>query len=88
MLRLKTKKDKLLHRLKIVRGQMNTLIGMIENDVYCIDVLNNSRSIQKALKQIDMLIMEDHLRHCAVDQAKHGQTEKLVKELIDIYKYK
>ena len=88
MLKLKTKKDNLLHRLKIVRGQLSTIIEMVEKDTYCIKILNNSRSVQKALKQVDMLIMEDHLKHCAVDQARSGETAKLVKELIDIYKYK
>ena len=88
MVKLKTKKDNLLHRTKIIRGQLNTLLKMIDNDKYCIDILNNSLSIQKALKKIDILIMEDHLRHCAVNQAKRGETEKLVKELVDVYKYK
>ena len=88
MVKLKNKKDNLIHRTKIVRGQLNTLLKMISDDKYCIDILNNSLSIQKALKKIDILIMEDHLRYCAVNQAKKGETEKLVKELIDVYKYK
>ena len=88
MVKLKNKKDNLIHRTKIVRGQLNTLLKMIDNDKYCINILNNSLSIQKALKKIDILIMEDHLRYCAVNQAKKGETEKLVKELIDVYKYK
>ena len=88
MVKLKNKKENLLHRTKIVRGQLNTLLKMINDDKYCIDILNNSLSIQKALKKIDILIMEDHLRYCAVNQAKKGETEKLVKELIDVYKYK
>ena len=88
MVKFKNKKENLLHRTKIVRGQLNTLLKMINDDKYCIDILNNSLSIQKALKKIDILIMEDHLRYCAVNQAKKGETEKLVKELIDVYKYK
>lgn len=88
VLTLKTKKAKLLHRLKIIRGQLSTIIKMVDQDAYCIKILNNSRSVQKALKQVDMLIMEDHLKHCAVDQARSGQTAKLVRELIEIYKYK
>lgn len=88
MVKLNSKKDNLIHRTKIVRGQLNTLLKMINDDKYCIDILNNSLSIQKALKKIDILIMEDHLRYCAVNQAKKGETEKLVKELIDVYKYK
>ena len=88
MVHIKTHKDSVLHRLKIARGQISKLIDMVEKDTYCIDVLHTSLSTQKALKKVDSMIMEDHLSHCAVDQARRGETEKLVKELVDIYKYK
>lgn len=88
MVRLTTHKEKVLHRLKIARGQITKLIEMVESDEYCINVLHTSRSTQKALKKVDSMLMEYHLKHCAVDQAKRGEAEKLVKELVDIYKYK
>ena len=46
---------------------------MIEADQYCIDVLHHSLAVQKALKQIDMLMMEDHLNTCAIHQIKEGK---------------
>lgn len=67
---------------------MSKLIQMVEDDAYCIDLLHSSLATQKALKNTDIILMEHHLRHCAIDQAKKGETEKLVKELIEIYKYK
>lgn len=88
MVHIKTHKEGVLHRLKIARGQISKLIQMVEDDTYCIDVLHTSLSTQKALKKVDSILMEHHLRHCAVDQARSGETEKLVKELVDIYKYK
>ena len=88
MVHIKTNKDSVLHRLKIARGQISKLIQMVEDDTYCIDVLHTSLSTQKALKKVDSMLMEHHLKNCAVDQARRGETEKLVKELVDIYKYK
>lgn len=88
MVRLTTHKQNVLHRLKIARGQVTKLIKMVESDEYCINIMHTSLSTQKALKKVDSLLMENHLKHCAVDQAKKGETEKLVKELVDIYKYK
>lgn len=88
MVHIKSYKDGVLHRLKIARGQISKLIDMVEKDEYCIDVLHTSLSTQKALKKIDSILMEHHLRHCAVDQAKKGEAEKLVQELVAIYKYK
>ena len=88
MVKIKDKKHGFLHRMKIIRGQIDKIIDMIEKDQYCIDILHNSLSVQKALKNVDMVIMEEHLSSCAIDQAKKGETEKLVKELISIYKFK
>ncbi len=88
MVHIKTHKDGVLHRLKIARGQISKLIQMVEDDAYCIDTLHTSLSTQKALKKVDSILMEHHLKHCAVDQARSGETEKLVKELVEIYRYK
>jgi DNA-binding FrmR family transcriptional regulator len=88
MVKLHTKKDRTLHRLKIIKGQLEKMIKMVEKDEYCISVLHNSLSVQKALKTIDMLIMEDHLKTCAIHQAQNGESDKLVSELLSIYKFK
>ncbi len=74
--------------MKIIQGHLKKVMNMIEQDDYCIDIVHQSLALQKALKQIDMLIMEDHLRTCAVDQIKDGKELKTIEELISIYKYK
>jgi DNA-binding FrmR family transcriptional regulator len=74
--------------MKIAHGHLNKVIKMLENDEYCINILHNSLAVQKALKSIDMIIMEDHLKTCAVDQIKEGKETQMVKDLIGIYKYK
>ena len=88
MVKLHTKKEKVLHRLRIAKGHIEKIISMIEHDEYCIDVLHQSLAVQKALKTIDMEIMEEHLKTCAVSQIKDGNEDKMVSELIGIYKYK
>ena len=88
MVTIKNNKDRLLHRMKIIQGHLKKVMKMIEEDAYCIDVVHQSLALQKALKQVDMLIMEEHLQSCAVDQIKNGQEDKTIAELISIYKYK
>lgn len=88
MVTIHTDKQRVLHRLKIVKGQLEKMIDMVESDTYCIDILHNSLSVQKALKNIDIIMMRDHIEHCVVNQAQSGQIEKLVSELTSIYKYK
>jgi len=88
MVHIKNNKQRIIHRLKIVQGHLQKVHRMIEGDKYCIDVLHQSLAVQKALKQIDMLMMEDHLKTCAIHQIKEGQEDKTVQELIGIYKFK
>ncbi len=88
MVTIKSNKDRIVHRLKIANGHLHKVIQMVESDQYCIDVLHHSLAVQKALKQIDMLMMEDHLKTCAVDQVKNGEEHQMVKDLIGIYKFK
>ncbi len=73
------------HRLKIIAGQVNGLAKMLEEEKYCIDVLTQSLAIQKALREIDKLVLEGHLNGCVVDQMKTGEEKKAVEELIKIY---
>ena len=74
--------------MKIVKGHLQKVKKRIEEKKYCIDVPHHSLAVQKALKQIDMLMMEDHLKTCAIHQIKEGKEDKTVQELIGIYKFK
>jgi DNA-binding FrmR family transcriptional regulator len=86
MLKEKTDKEKAIHRLKIIKGHLNAIENMIENDAYCLDVINQSKAVQHALRNMDMTILENHLKTCVVEQIKNNQDEKTVKELLDLYK--
>lgn len=79
-------KKRAIHRAKIIRGQLDGLIKAIEKEVYCTDLLGQSLSIQRSLKSLDGLILENHLRSHVKYQMQHkGDDEKAVKELIRVY---
>lgn len=73
------------HKLKIISGQIAGLAKMIDEDKYCIDILTQSLSIQKALQKIDKKVLENHLNGCVVDQMKNGEESKAIDELVKIY---
>jgi DNA-binding FrmR family transcriptional regulator len=73
-------------RLKIIAGQVQALERQIEEDRYCMDVLDLSMSIQRALRSLDGLVIEGHLRTHVVEQVRDGETEKAVNELLRLYK--
>jgi CsoR family transcriptional regulator, copper-sensing transcriptional repressor len=82
------KKEKLVRRLKIIEGQVRGLQNMIENDVYCIDIITQSSAVKQGLSNIEDILMEGHLGSCLIKQIKKGQTEKATKEMLKVYKLK
>ena len=60
---------------------------MIDNESYCIDIVHQSKAVQKSLKKLDSLILKDHIENCVIDQAKKGDLDKISKKLLEIYKY-
>ncbi len=81
-------KSKIIHRLKIVKGHLEKVLKMVEEDAYCIDVINQSQAVQAALKKIDREILENHLYCCVlgeVDKA-NSQNKKLVSEIVSVFK--
>jgi CsoR family transcriptional regulator, copper-sensing transcriptional repressor len=83
-----TEKKQKLHRIKIIKGHVEAIEKMIENDDYCIDIVHQSLAVQKALKMLDTIIMAGHIQSCVVEQAKQGDFQKITDELIAIYTYK
>lgn len=82
----KDNKERILHRFKIVRGHLNKVISMVEDDKYCIDVLHQSQALQKALRKVDNLMLENHLKTCALDAIEKGREEEAVKEVMQVFK--
>ena len=78
--------ERIMHRLKISRGHLEKVIQMVENDDYCIDILTQSLAVQGALKEIDSLLLENHLNTCVVDDIKKGKTKETVEEILKVFK--
>lgn len=83
---------RILHRLKIAHGHLSRVIQMAEANEYCIDVINQSVAVQKALRQVDNLILENHLKTCVTEGIKKGkdssraEADKEVKEIISVFR--
>jgi DNA-binding FrmR family transcriptional regulator len=75
-----------LRRIKILQGQVAALERQVEEDRYCMDVLDLSLSIQRALRSLDTLVIENHLRTHVVEQVSGGETDKAVRELLRLYR--
>lgn len=78
-------KKKALHRLKILEGQVRGLQRMVEEEVYCVDILTQSSAVKKALSSVEDLILENHLSTHVLHQMQHGEGKKSTKEIMKVY---
>ena len=80
-------KKRALHRSRILEGQMRGLEKMIENEDYCMDIITQSLAIQKSLRSLNKLLVENHLRtHVTEMFAAGGDQQGLaVDELLKVY---
>ena len=62
--RPKNIKERIVHRLQISQGHLKKIQQMVEDDMYCIDVIHQSQAVQNALKEVDSLVLEEHLKGC------------------------
>ena len=65
-------KAEYLRRLRRIEGQVRGIARMVDEDVYCIDVLTQVAAVTKALQAVSIGLVEDHLGHCVVDAARQS----------------
>lgn len=85
-------KAKILARLRRVEGQVHAVAQqMVEDDVYCIDVLTQISAATSALKAVSVMLVDDHLNHCVRQAAAEGgevadeklsEVEKVISRLV------
>ena len=80
--------DVVLRRLKSIEAHVRGVQRMVEDGTYCIDVVNQIVAIQRALKKVSGLVLDDHLHSCVTDAMRgpdEGTRERVLGELIDVF---
>ncbi len=72
-------KSVVLARLKKVEGQVRGIHKMIEDDRYCIEVLEQISAATRALQGVALHLLDEHMAHCVVNAVKAGGVEKEAK---------
>ena len=67
----------LMNRLSRIEGQIRGIRRMLEEDAYCIDVLNQVSAASSALGSFSKVLLTNHIRTCVVNDVKDGNEEKL-----------
>lgn len=82
----KDSSEKLVIRLKKIKGQVRGLQKMVADDTYCIDVITQSSAIRHALSSFEDKLLEEHLSSCVVHQIKEGKEEQAIEEILAVLK--
>lgn len=77
-------KTYVLRQLKTVRGQLDGLIRMVEDDRYCIDVSNQIMASQAILRNVNREVLHAHLNCCVKDAFLEGDAENAKQKVEEI----
>lgn len=81
-------KEKLLLRLKTAEGHLKGIEKMVQEDRYCVDVLQQLNAVISSLHKISELVLEKHLHSCVRAAVQKGDDEKIFQELMEVFKYR
>jgi DNA-binding FrmR family transcriptional regulator len=84
-----TKADpKLLSRLARIEGQVRGIVRMVEEERYCIDVLNQLEAIKAALCRVETEVLKGHAAHCVAHAIQSGNArdqKQKFDELVELF---
>ncbi len=83
-------KKKVLIGLKKANTSMERIIKMMEEDEYCIDIMQQNLAVMGLLKSAHQALMENHLRTCfanAMNAKNKKIKEEMIEEILKISKY-
>jgi DNA-binding FrmR family transcriptional regulator len=72
-------KEDIVKRLVRIEGQVRGINRMVEEDRYCIDVLDQVAAATRALQQVSLGLLHEHISHCVLDAAAEGGDEATLK---------
>lgn len=78
--------DKVLHKLKIARGQLDGIINMVNDDQYCVDISNQILATIAVLKKTNHDILQAHIRGCVSEALHTDEPNEKIEEALDLLK--
>jgi DNA-binding FrmR family transcriptional regulator len=81
-------KQALVNRLKSIEGHVRGIQRMVDEDAYCIDIINQNLAVQRALEKVNGLILERHLQTCvtaAIQGNEAAERERVIAEIMTVF---
>ena len=76
-----------LNRLKTIRGHLDGVIAMVEDERYCPDIMKQVSALQGGLEKVNRVLLENHVETCVMHAVDEGRTAQIVDELMETLRY-
>ncbi len=78
---------KLKARLSKAIGHLNAVYKMVDEQKYCIDILNQLKAVQSALDRSAEIMLKDHLNTCVVEAVQNNDSARVMEELWQLLRH-
>ena len=76
-----------LNRLKTVRGHLEAVLSMVDDERYCPEIMKQVSALQSSLERVNRILLQNHLETCVSHAVAEGRTAEIVDELMETMKY-
>ena len=83
-------KREVINRLRSIQGHIKGIERMVEEDQYCIDIINQTQAVSRALERVNALILGSHLNSCVTTAIRGDDTqerERVLGELMQVFQH-
>lgn len=80
-------KHDILNRLRSIEGHVRGVQRMVDEDAYCMDIVNQTLAVRRALEKVNSLILERHLETCvttAIRGDDPAERERVIAEIVSV----
>ena len=81
---MRADKQAVTRLLRTARGQIDGVLKMIEEDRYCIDVLNQMLAAEAVLRRAEREVLRAHMEGCVAEAFENGGEEERGRKLDEI----
>lgn len=77
-------REALLARMKKIEGQAKGVQRMMEENRYCVDIVQQLTALSSAVDEVALLLLQEHIKGCVTDAIQEQRGEHHIAELMQV----
>lgn len=82
---MRTERKALDARLASIEGHIKGIRKMVDDEVYCVDVLKQTLAVERALQKFEAELLRGHLSTCVPKGFGEGRNQQMIEELSELF---